>query len=119
MPIDRLELLAQLHELARLELDLVVRDLQGEAALEALTALQEELQVIGTRAWDLRAASRKQIDGLEEQLKEHWGGQAAVQVLTALAESRRDLAELDAILGPSQVLQEELVRRTARTKPTE
>lgn len=119
MPIDRLELLAQLHELARLELDLVVRDLDGEAALEALTALREELRVIGARVIDLRAASRKRINGLEEQLETHWGGQAAVEVLMALAECRRDLAELDAALGPSQVLQEELVRRTARSKPLE
>ncbi len=119
MPVDRLELLAQLHELARLDLDLVVRDLDGEALFETLTALLEELQVIGAQAKDLRAANRKHLVGLEEQLEERWGGQTAVEVLKALAESRRDLAELDAILGPSQVLQEELVRRTARSRPAE
>ncbi len=80
-------------------------------------ALQEELQVIGDRARELRTASRNKIADLEKGLSEHWGGQAAVPVLTALAECRRDLAELDAILGPSQVLQEELVRRTARQTP--
>jgi len=119
MPVDRLELLAQLHELARLELDLVVRDLGGKAAIDALTALREELQVIGARAKALRATSRKHIAGLEEQLNASWGGQAAVEVLMALAESRRNLAEVDAALGPAQVLAEELVRRTARSKPKE
>jgi len=119
MPIDRTELLAQLHELARLEPDLVVRDLDGEAALEALIALREELRVIGSGARDLRATSRQRIAGLEEQLEDQWGGGGAVEVLMALAECRRDLAELDAALGPSQVLQEELVRRTARSNPLE
>jgi hypothetical protein len=119
MPVDRSELLAQLHELARLELDLVVRDLDVEAALQALIALREELAVIGAKATTLRAASRERIAGLEEQLETAWGGQAAVEILMALAESRRDLAELDGILGPSQVLTEELVRRTARSKPAE
>jgi hypothetical protein len=116
MPADRTGLMAQLHELARLELDLVVRDLDGESALETLAALREELHVILARAADLRVASRERIAGLERQLESRWGRRAAVEVLIALAESRRDLAELDAALGPSQVLQEELARRTARSK---
>jgi hypothetical protein len=119
MSVDRLELLAQLHELARLELDLVVRDLEGEAVFDALTALRGEVLVISARARDLRAQSRRHIAKLEAQLAEHWGGRGAVDFLTALAESRRNLAELDAILGPSQSLQEELVRRTARSQPAQ
>lgn len=115
MPADRLELLAQLHELARLEPDLVVRDLDGDAALRALVALRQELELILDRALEQREASRKRIAGLEEQLVGRWGGQGAVEVLMALAESRRELAELDAALAPSQVLAEELVRRTARS----
>ncbi len=117
MSVDRPELLAQLHELARLELDLVVRDLDGEAAWKALVALRHELQVILDRARGLRGDNRERIAGLEEQLDQHWGEQAAVEVLMALAESRRELAELDAILGPSQVLAGELARRTARSEP--
>lgn len=115
MPADRLELLAQLHELARLEPDLVVRDLGGDAALRALVALRQELEIIQDRARQQRRASRKRIAALEEQLAGRWGGPSAVEVLTALAESRRDLAELDAALAPAQVLAGELVRRTARS----
>ncbi len=115
MPTARLELLAQLHELARLELDLVVRDLDGEAALRALAALRQELEVILQRARELRRESRQRLAELEEQLEDQWGGQNAVERLMALAEARRDLAELDAALAPSQVLSGELKRRTARS----
>jgi len=69
--------------------------------------------------WTWLCATWMERRCLRPQLEERWGGQTAVEVLTALAESRRDLAELDAILGPSQVLQEELVRRTARSRPAE
>jgi hypothetical protein len=114
MPADRTELLTQLHELARLELDLLVRDLSGPAALRALAALQEELRIILARVTAFRAEARRRIGSLEAALEARAGGQAAVDVLQALAEARRGLAEVDAALGPSQLLQAELLRRCSR-----
>jgi hypothetical protein len=114
MPADRTELLMQLHELARLELDLLVRDLDGPAALRVLAALQEELRIILARATAFRAEARRHIGTLEAELEDRAGGQAAVDVLQALAEARRGLAEVDAALGPSQLLQAELLRRCSR-----
>ena len=111
---DRQELMAQLHELARLELDLVVRDQDAEAALRSLTALRAELDVIARQARGVRSQLRTLLAEQEEQLAEAWGTGAAAELLGQLATTRRELAELDGALGPSQQLMEELARRCTR-----
>jgi hypothetical protein len=109
--------MAQLHELARLELDLVVRDQDADAALRSLTALQAELGVILEQAQQARDELRAGLAELEEQLAGVWGTGAAADLLRQLASTRRELAELDGALGPPQLLAEEIERRCSRRAP--
>ncbi len=114
---DPKELLDLLHELARLELDLLVRDLDGEAAVRLLLALQQELEAILERAQTARETFQHQIAALEERLRECWGTGDAATPLGDLARARKGLAELDATLGPAQTLAGELARRTVGSEP--
>ncbi len=110
-------LLALLHELNRLDLDLMVRDLGPENALRALSALGGELREIHRRtvAWrsDIRGAMAHQ----EQALEALWGTRAAAERLRDLVNTRRRLVDLDAVLGPCQVLAEEVARRCSRREP--
>lgn len=113
-PNDGAELLSLLHELTRLEPDLVVRDLSADAALGTLTALAGELVGILQRAAERRREIRSVLAGLEHALDATWGTGSAADQLRQLALLRRELAELDAALGPCQLLNEELDRRCSR-----
>jgi hypothetical protein len=111
------ELLAELREIGRLDLDLVVRDETTDAALATLVALREELSVLLEEARRRRRDALAHLSALEKSLAASWPGSAATELLIRVAEARRELAEFDVALAPGHGLWEEVHRRLSR-RPT-
>jgi hypothetical protein len=105
------DLLAELREIGRLDLDLTVRDETTDVALATLVALRGELAVLLEEARLRRREALAHLAALEKSLAASWPGPAATELLLRVAEARRELAEFDVALSPCHGLWEEVHRR--------
>ena len=107
-------LLGLLRELGRLDVGLLVRDLNSQAAVETLRIVQQQVEAVLSRALGWRQDTLATVNGLERSVLEHWPRAEAAQVLGALARTREMLIRVDQALGPALGLYQEIQRRCQR-----
>lgn len=108
-------LLEVLGELARLDVGLLVRDMESEAAVQALLLVTEQVEAILDRTVRWRRTTRSRVDRLEQAVAAGWARAEAAELLGELAELREHMARVDQALRPVIGLFEEIRRRSKRS----
>ena len=113
--IEPLSLLEVLGELARLDVGLLVRDMESEAAVQSLRLVTEQVEAILERAARWRRSTQGRAERLEQAVAAGWARAETAELLGELAELREAMVRVDQALRPVIGLFEEIRRRSKRS----